>query len=311
MQRSPENFVESLTLQQREIAETLAHMSEFAPAVKTVDTARKVAQTAANNLAQPNLPFAVASMRATQSALQNATKAARAGENPEPAALQDLARRQTRIKEMVEKLIESQKTAPAGALPRAARLMEQAAGEVGPLAAGKVPGLPASAKTALQSATSALANGAAQASAGQSQPAQGNAGTAAEALARAQAALAMAQAGLGSDAPSAGAGQSKGQGQSPGQGQAQGQGNGPGQGKGQGQAKGTPGQQGSGNANNAAGSGNADGPRGNVEGTGQFTGLPKRDRAALRQSQGEKYPQEYGPLVEQYLKNLSDNAGGK
>ena len=42
---------------------------------------------------------------------------------------------------------------------------------------------------------------------------------------------------------------------------------------------------------------------------GQFTGLPKRDRAAIQQSQGEKYPQEYGPLVEQYLKNLSDQSG--
>jgi len=34
--------------------------------------------------------------------------------------------------------------------------------------------------------------------------------------------------------------------------------------------------------------------------------LPKRDRAAIQQSQSEKYPQEYGSLVEQYLKNLSD-----
>ena len=39
--------------------------------------------------------------------------------------------------------------------------------------------------------------------------------------------------------------------------------------------------------------------------------LAARDRAAIQQSQGEKYPQEYGPLVEQYLKNLSDQGSGK
>jgi hypothetical protein len=44
---------------------------------------------------------------------------------------------------------------------------------------------------------------------------------------------------------------------------------------------------------------------------GTFTRLPNRDRVALQQSQSEKYPQEYGPLVEQYLKNLSDQAGEK
>ena len=47
------------------------------------------------------------------------------------------------------------------------------------------------------------------------------------------------------------------------------------------------------------------------DGQQQFTRLPSRDRAALQQSQTEKYPQEYGPLVEQYLRNLSDQATDK
>ena len=48
------------------------------------------------------------------------------------------------------------------------------------------------------------------------------------------------------------------------------------------------------------------GPRNAVASGNSFIQLPPRDRAALEQSQSEKYPQEYGPLVEQYLKNLSD-----
>lgn len=75
--------------------------------------------------------------------------------------------------------------------------------------------------------------------------------------------------------------------------------------------RGTPSPQGTGRTGNWAGAGGADGARRNATGAGQYTGLPKRDRAAIQQSQGEKYPQEYGPLVEQYLKNLSDQSGQK
>ena len=40
----------------------------------------------------------------------------------------------------------------------------------------------------------------------------------------------------------------------------------------------------------------------------QFIGLPARDRAAIEQSESEKYPEEYGSMVEQYMRNLSDSA---
>jgi hypothetical protein len=46
-------------------------------------------------------------------------------------------------------------------------------------------------------------------------------------------------------------------------------------------------------------------------GAGQYIGLPPRDRAALQQSHAEKYPQAYGPMVEQYLKNLSEDDDSK
>jgi hypothetical protein len=42
-----------------------------------------------------------------------------------------------------------------------------------------------------------------------------------------------------------------------------------------------------------------------------FLGLPARERAAILQSQAEKYPEEYGAMVEQYLLNLSKEAGKK
>lgn len=38
----------------------------------------------------------------------------------------------------------------------------------------------------------------------------------------------------------------------------------------------------------------------------QFVRLPERDRAAIQQSQSEKYPQQYATKVEQYLRNLAE-----
>jgi len=143
---------------------------------------------------------------------------------------------------------------------------------------------------------------------------------------QAAAALALAEAGVGTDAaqgdPSQqgqqpgqqgqGQGQTPGQGQAQGQSQAQGQGQAQGVGQGQGQPK-APGQangKGKGEVGNWQGSGGADGERREAKGGGSFIGLPKRDRNAILQSQTEKYPEEFGSLVEQYLKNLSDQASG-
>jgi len=36
-----------------------------------------------------------------------------------------------------------------------------------------------------------------------------------------------------------------------------------------------------------------------------FIGLPERDRQAIQQSQSEPYPEEYAPMIEQYLRNLA------
>ena len=108
-----------------------------------------------------------------------------------------------------------------------------------------------------------------------------------------------------------GEGQGKGKGKGKGHGEGQGQGQGQGQANANGQGRGQPSPQGNGNKGNWDGSGGADGPRQGTTGSSSFTRLPGRDRAALQQSQAEKYPQENGPLVEQYLRNLSDQASDK
>jgi hypothetical protein len=48
-----------------------------------------------------------------------------------------------------------------------------------------------------------------------------------------------------------------------------------------------------------------------ADGQAQFLGLPERDRAAIQQSQSEKYPQEYGAMIEEYMRSLASDSGGK
>jgi len=229
------------------------------------------------------------------------------GQAADPSqALADAASMIEQAQKDVSEAMSGMQQSPDAGTKQAGPLLDHANGIVGPLAAGKFGGLPSSAQAALQSAQGSLANGSAQASAGQSQPAQASAESAAQSLAQAQAALALAQAGLNGDSAMAGQGQGEGQGQGQGKGKGKGKGQGQGQGEGQGQGTGSPSPNGTGRQGNWDGPGGADGPRRDTAGTGQFTGLPKRDRAAIQQSQSEKYPQEYGPLVEQYLKNLSD-----
>jgi hypothetical protein len=48
-----------------------------------------------------------------------------------------------------------------------------------------------------------------------------------------------------------------------------------------------------------------------ARGTGKFLGLPERDRAAIQQSQSEKYPQEYGAMIEEYMRSLASDSGAR
>ena len=310
MANAPAGLMEALQKQQQEIANALADDTRSNPAPQ-VGQAQKTASQAAQDIGAGNLPQAIKAMKKTRETMKAAQEA-----RPEEAAaksLDALQEKQAEVQQMAEALAAAQEAAPAGAMDAAAESLTKAAQQVGPIAAGAMGALPSGAQGALQAAQNALQNAAAQAAADQAAPAQQNAANAAQALAQAKAALAMAQAGLSSQMAGQGS-PSPGQGQSPGQ---NGQGKGPGQGQGQGQGQ-TPGQPqpgqgapsplGDGKSGNWNGPGGADGQRRAVAGSGEFLTLPRRDRAAIQQSQAEKYPQEYGPLVEQYLKNLSDQA---
>ena len=296
MANAPAGLLDNLQKQQQAIASALGEHAKNSPSQKTAQ-AQQAAQQAAQQLADSNLKDAVASMQKAQEGIDNAPQ----DQKPpaETPTLPQLGQQQKEVKELAQQLLEAQQGVSEQAMQNAAQQLENALNDVTPIAAGQAGQLPNAAQQAVQQAQSALTQAAAQAGANQRQPAQANAQNAAQALAQAQAALALAQAGLSSEMAQ-GQGQ-QGQGQSPGEGQGQGK-----DGKQPGKGKGTPPPRGTGKDGNWEGAGGANGAHRAASGTGTFIGLPKRDRAAIQQSQAEKYPQEYGPLVEQYLKNLSD-----
>jgi len=269
----------------------------LASAKEQMQDAKKELDKPSARDAQPDQREALRNLYAAKREIENQMDKLRdmLGESPPESSLADAAEMIEKAQREVDQAMDQMEQ---GALPKAGQKLDSAENMISPLSAGKMGQLPRSAQSALESAQGSLSSGSAQATAGQGPPAQASAAAAAEALAQAQAALALAQAGLSSGMAQAGQ-----------QGQGQGQGQGEGQGKGRGQ--GNPTRQGSGRQGNWRGAGGADGARRGTAGQGQFTGLPARDRAAIQQSQGEKYPQEYGPLVEQYLKNLSDQGSGK
>jgi hypothetical protein len=295
LQAPPPGLLQSLLQQQQQIVDGLNHVLPRDQPPPSLRQAHSAAAQAAQGLAQMNLPAAVASMQHAQTWMQQAE----AGGNDMDGQVPVLARQQAQVRQLAEALLAAQSAVPPADVAQAGQMLANAGEMLAPMMAGQPAQLPASAQTSIQSAQAALAAAAAQAFAGQGSPAQANASAAAEALADAQSALALAQAGLNSQ--SAAAGQ---QGQVPGQGQATGDG----RNAGQQNAQASPNSKGNGRTGNWSGDGGADGPRRDTRGEGKFTRLPARERAALLQSQAEKYPQEYGPLIEQYLKNLADEA---
>jgi hypothetical protein len=299
MANAPPGLLDNLLKQQQAIASALGEHAKSSVSPKT-SQAQQAASKAAQQLSENNLKEAVGAMQQAQEGIDGAQAAEKARAQSDTPSLPQLGQQQKEVKALAEQLLAAQEAVGEQAMQNAAAQLEQALGDVTPIAAGAAGALPPAAQSAVQSAQSALTQAAAQAGAKQSKPAQANAQTAAQALAQAQAALALAQAGLNSE-------MAQGQGQQPGQGQSPGQGQGPGKdGQQPGKGQGTPPPRGTGKDGNWSGAGGANGARRAASGDGTFIGLPKRDRAALQQSQAEKYPQEYGPLVEQYLKNLSD-----
>jgi len=241
--------------------------------------AEKIQQTA-QELAEPQAPpQAVANAEAQLAIAQNEVAAAQDAMDPGQNGAVNTAKAVGELNQA------TQRTAQAAAQPQA---------------------LPPDARDAIRQAEQATGEAAAAASAGQPQLARKEAGQAQQAISAAQAALGQMQAGVsGLTQPSAQESQmaqqhSQGQGQSQSQSQQQGT---------------EPSQRRSGmGAKEQAWTDPAGAVKralAGAQGAGRYLGLPERDRGALQQSQSEKYPQEYGAMIEEYMRSLASDSGGK
>jgi hypothetical protein len=216
------------------------------------------------------------------------------------------------LRQSQQQLSDAQEQMDQSSGQQSAEKLGQVSNQVTSATANDQGALPSMARQSLQQAEQSLnqASGDAQAN----QPtAKAEAQAGQNAISQALAALAQAQKGSDASAgpsqppnekpsntpPSANSGSKQGQSQSPNQG------------KGQASGSSSDGQQASGHRQDAHAQTSADigGTRGNVTGSSSYLALPARDRQAIQQTQGEKYPEEYGPAVEEYLKNLSDQDG--
>jgi hypothetical protein len=275
----------ALQEQQEKIAKELGQLGDKSAGAKR---AQSPASQASAQLGQRKLASAINAMQETQDAL----KAAAAAGDDAGGAMSDLAQQQAEVQKMAELLT-------SGGTRKAAQSLKRATQRIGPATSGRMGMLPGNVQSNLEQAEQALVDATSNAESDNAPGASQSAQSAQQSLAQALAALSMAQAGMQGKNPGQGQGP-EGEGQGPGQpGQGQGQGQSPGNGKGQGR----------GEIGNWSGAGGADGSRRSARGSSEFIGLPARERAAIEQSRSEKYPQEYGTLVEQYLKNLADETG--
>ena len=232
-------------------------------------------------------------------------------------AAADLAKAQEQVQQAKNNLQQAAQQGgqqAAQGMQQASQQLAQASQQAAKATAQNGAQMPPGAKQSAQQASQQLAGAAAQSANGQNADAQQSAQAASQSLAHAQAAMAAMQAGLSpsqSGTPMPG---SQGQPGAPGQGQGK-----PGQGKtpGQGQGTGSSSQAGNQPSDGATGYKPGDpkaverGARAATLGKTNFIGLPQRERDAIQQSLREKYPEEYGALVEQYLLNLANESAKK
>jgi hypothetical protein len=299
MQKDP---LAELAKAQKNIAKELSEKQAKAPKDDSLNEAGTAANKAAEDLARSDVPAAIKQMQKAQDAIEKVAANEPKSENNADPSAKDIGQEQAAIKKAAEDLATA---------PPAAQQLGNVANDVTAAAADDKGALPAAAKDALKEAESALNSAAAKAAAGATPEASSKTTEAQDAISQAQAAVALALKGMQPGQMADGKGQAAepgppgppmpGAGKTPGEGQPTPNGP-PAPGpvnenqvtKGVGDRKDT-----QANATNS-------GPRGNAAGASNFTSLPARERQAIQQGQKDKYPQEYGPAVEQYLKNLSD-----
>ena len=303
---------------------------QAADAAQSAQAAQQAAQQAAMNAAQSASMPGQQAMAAAQQAADKAGEAAKAAIQAAQAAGQaqksaqqagaaqqaankaaQSAQQAQQMAANAAQMAQNGQQAAQQAMQQAAQQLSQAAQQAGQAAAQNGAMSPELMQAAQQAAQQ-LADGAAQAMNGQNAPAQQAAQQAAQQLSQATAMMAAQQAGISQQ--SAGQGQQPGQGQEPGPGM-KGQGQQPGRGSGTGKKQTA--------ANEAPSEGAEDYKPGSepqaVERQARqaalkkanFIGLPAREREAIQQSLGDKYPSEYGAMVEQYLLNLANEAAKK
>lgn len=322
--------------------QTAAFESNLPPGTPAVNSALDAAQQAMGDartaLEKPDVQpaqfgeaLALEKLYAAQTALEAAVQQAQqampqqANAQPNAAQQQQLAQQLAQAQQQVAQANQALQQAmqpgqPAAAQQKAAQnaaaQLAQAAAQAGQAAAQAGPANGA-AQQAAQAGAQAAAKGAAQA-AGQNLPAaQAQAQAAQQALAQAQAALAQAQAGLMAangnaslPAPSGNMPGSPGSPGSPSGKPGQQPGNMPGNAPGK--QNGQPGTEGAQEYQPPTGNEAVKvETRGNVGRVSGFAALPPRERAVIEQAQAEKYPEEYGAQVEQYLLNLARESAAK
>jgi hypothetical protein len=169
----------------------------------------------------------------------------------------------------------------ASALAQADKDAQSAAG---------TPGLPDAATSAVAEAKADIAQGEQSAGQGDAKATAAAAASAQSALAQAKAAVAMAQAGMAASGAPETADASHPDAPGPGQ-------HPPG-----------PDMASDEGGKNISGGSNEKGTLHGASGNGKFVTVASRDRAALDQTQEEKRPQEYAPMIDQYMKNLADQS---
>ncbi|MBM3846706.1 MAG: hypothetical protein FJ405_10550 [Verrucomicrobia bacterium] len=295
LQKGAPNAMQTLLEKQNQIATDLEQPILAAPSTVI---SRREAGAAASKLRQSDLKSAVAAMKEALKSMNEGVLADHPKALEGTPNLPAIESHQKEVLALANQLMSAMENLSKASMQKASDALGRAGKKIRPMSSGKRGGLPQAAQKELESAQENLDSGEAEAGAQQGGPAQSSAQKASQHLAQAQAAIALAQSGLGSDNQQQ-ASNSQGQGKKPGQGQTRRS------------KESQPGPSGDGREGNWRGQGGADGPTQNVTGSSRFTGLPARDRAAIQQSQSEAYPQEYAPLIEQYLRNLSDQSEPK
>jgi hypothetical protein len=188
---------------------------------------------------------------------------------------------------------------PASGSPQATPSMAEAQAALAQAAqatqaAAATPGLPDAASSAVQDAEKSIAQGQQDAGKGDAPGTAAAAAAAQASLAKAQAAVAVARAGM-TPGPATPGGPTPGGPPTPGK---------------AGYAMVPPGHDTPSltGAHNISGGSLDKGTLHAAYGNGKFLSVQNRDRAAVAETQGEPRPQEYAPMIDQYLKNLSDQA---